>query len=127
MTDPRYTKLAKLLVGYSIELKRSERVLIEVSDSPDEFAVELLRAVRAAGGIPIIEVRHTRVTREVLRGTAEPHAGLIRDLELARMKKMQCYIAIRGAGNMNENSDVPADRLALHAKITRPVLDSRVN
>ena len=40
----------------------------------------------------------------------------MRDLELFRMKKMQAYIAIRGADNMNENSDVPGDRMQLYSK-----------
>ena len=52
MTDPRYPKLAKLLVNYSCALKRGERILLDLWDVPDEFAVELLRAVRAAGGVP---------------------------------------------------------------------------
>ncbi len=127
MTDPRYTKLAKLLVGYSIQVKSGDRVLLEMIDAPDEFAVELMRAVRAAGGTPLVEVRHTRVTREVLRATDERHAALVRDLELARMKKVQGYIAVRGAANINENSDVPGERLALYSRVTRPVLNWRVS
>lgn len=126
MTDPRYTKLARLLVGYSTQVKPGDRVLLDMIDVPDEFSVELMRAVRAAGGTPLVEVRHTRVTREILRGVDEKQAGLIRDLELARMKKMQAYIAIRGAANINENSDVPSDRMALYSRITRPVLNWRV-
>ncbi|MGC3960764.1 MAG: aminopeptidase [Verrucomicrobiota bacterium] len=127
MTDPRFTKLANLLINYSCRVKKNDRVLIDVTDIPDEMAVELLRAVRAAGGTPLIDVRHSRVTREVLRGTDEKHASLVRELELARMKKMQCYIAIRGSDNMSENSDVPSDRMSLYSKIIRPVLDHRVN
>jgi aminopeptidase len=96
-------------------------------DVPDEFTVELVRAVRAVGAVPLVEVRHTRVTRELLRGITEPQAGLIRDLELARMKRMQSYIAVRGAGNMNENADVPSERMALYSKATRPLLNYRVN
>ena len=67
-----------------------------------------MRAVRAAGGTPFIEVRHTRVTREIIRGTDQKHAARLRDIELYRMKKMQAYIAIRGSANASENSDVPA-------------------
>ena len=96
MTDPRYTKLARLLVGYSTKLQKGERVLLDMIDVPDEFTVELVRAVRAAGATPLVEVRHTRVTRELLRGITEPQAGLIRDLEMARMKRVQSYIAVRG-------------------------------
>ena len=127
MTDPRFAKLARLLVNYSTIVKKGDRVLLDMIDVPDEFAIELMRAVRAAGATPLIEVRHTRITREILHGTNEGHATLVRDLELARMKKVQVYIAVRGAGNMSENSDVPSDRMALYSRITRPVLNWRVN
>ena len=43
MTDPRYTKLAKLLVNYSTELKKGDRILLDMIDVPDEFTVELIR------------------------------------------------------------------------------------
>ena len=127
MTDPRYKKLAKLLVNYSTALKKGDRILLDLIDVPDEFSIELVRAVRAAGATPFAEVRHTRVSRELLLGTNEKHAAQVRDIELFRMKKMQAYIAIRGSGNASENSDVPGDRLALYSRITRPVLDYRVN
>ena len=126
MTDPRYKKLAKLLVEYSTALKKSDRVLLDMIDVPDEFSIELLRAARAAGATPVIEVRHTRITREILRATNDKHAALLRDLELFRMKKMQAYIAIRGAGNASENADVPSGQMALYSRITRPVLNYRV-
>ncbi len=127
MTDPRYKKLAQLLVSYSTRIRRGDRVLLDMIEVPDEFTVELIRAVRAAGGIPVVEVRHTRVSRELLRNTDSRHAALVRDLELFRIKKMQAYIAVRGSANMNENSDVPSDRMALFSRLTRPVLDWRVN
>src|ERR1044071_340186 len=127
MTDPRYKKLAQLLVRYSTRLKPGDRVLLDMIDVPDEFSIELIRAARAAGAVPIVEVRHTRVTRELLRETDEHHAQFVRDLELARMKKVQAYIAVRGADNANENSDVPGDRMSLFSRITRPILNWRVN
>src|SRR5690349_24092178 len=123
MTDPRFTKLAKLLVTYSTRVKKGDQVLLDMTDVPDEMSVELLRAVRAAGGTPLIDVRHTRVTREVLRGTDEKHATLLRDHVLARMKKTQGYISIRGSDNRSENSAVPSDRMSLYSRVIRPVLD----
>jgi aminopeptidase len=127
MTDPRYIKLARLLVEYSTALKKGDRVMLDMIDVPDEFTVELIRAARAAGALPVVETRHTRITRELLRGTDDRHATVVRDIELARMKKMQAYIAIRGSANASENADVPSDRMALYSRITRPVLNQRVN
>src|SRR6266700_2511792 len=127
MTDPRFKKLAKLLVEYSTQLKKGDRVLLDMIDVPDEFSIELMRAARSAGATPIIEVRHTRINRELLRGTDDKQWGLVKDLELCRMKKMQAYSAIRGSDNASENADVPGDRMALYSRIIRPVLNQRVN
>ena len=127
MTDPRYKKLASLLINYSTGIKKGDRALLDLIDVPDEFSIELMRAVRAAGGTPLVEVRHTRVSREILRRADAKQVALIRDLEMFRMKKVQAYIAIRGAANINENSDVPSDRMSLYSRLIRPVLDYRVN
>jgi aminopeptidase len=127
MTDPRVTKLAKLLVEYSTALKKGERVLLDMIDIPDDFSIELMRAARAVGATPSIEVRHTKITREILMGTEPKHAALLRDLEMFRMRKMHAYIAVRGSANASENADVPSDNLALYSKTLRPVLDYRVN
>jgi aminopeptidase len=127
MTDPRYTKLARLLIDYSTALKKGERILLDMIDVPDEFSIELIRAARRAGAVPVVEARHTRLIREQLRGTDADHATLLRDIELARMRKMQAYIAVRGSSNANENADIPSDRMSLYSRINRPVLNQRVN
>ncbi|MEP6662163.1 MAG: aminopeptidase [Verrucomicrobiota bacterium] len=127
MTDPRYAKLAKLLIEYSTALKKGDNILLEMVDVPDEFSIELMRAARRVGAKPVIEVRHTRITREVLRETNEKHAALVSEIELFRMKKMQAYIAIRGSANISENSDVNSDLMAMYSKTLRPLQDYRVN
>jgi aminopeptidase len=127
MTDPRYKKLAELLTTYSTGLKKGERILLEMIDVPDEIAIELMRAARRRGAIPLLEVRRTRLNREMVLGTTEAHARLVRDIELARMKKVQAYIAIRGSDNSSETSDVPGKLMSLYTKTTRPVQEWRVN
>jgi aminopeptidase len=127
MTDPRYAKLSELLVTYSTGLKKNEHLLLDMIDVPDEFTIELMRAARRAGAIPLVETRHTRVTREIIRGVNDAHAALVREVELFRMKRVQAYIAVRGAANASESADVPSDLMALYSKAIRPVLDQRVN
>jgi aminopeptidase len=79
------------------------------------------------GATPIIEVRHNRILREVQRGTNRTHASLVRDLELNRIRKMQAYIALRGAFNASEQADVPSGQQTLFARTMRPVLNHRIN
>ena len=64
-------------------------------------------AARRAGANPLLEVRHARLNRELVRETTARHARLVRDVELFRMRKMQAYAAIRGSSNATENADVP--------------------
>lgn len=127
MTDPRYAKLSDLLVNYSTKLKKGDVVLIDAINIPDEFVVVLMRSVRKAGATPLVEARHGRLTREVLRETDDRHASLLRDIEMFRMKKVQAYIALRGSANTSENSDVPSAKMQLYSKKLRPVLNYRVN
>ena len=127
MTDPRYTKLARLLIEYSTALKKGDNVLLDLIDVPDEFSVELMRAARKVGATPLVEVRHGRVTREVVRNTNEKHAALVRDVEMFRMKRMHAYIAVRGSANVSENSDVASRLMAMYSKTLRPVQNFRVN
>jgi len=126
MHDPRYDKLAKVLVEYSTRLKRNENVLIETFDVPDEMTVALVRSARKAGANVLAQVYHARVNRELALDASERQLNLSAINELARMKKMDAYIAIRGSHNITELSDVPAEKMKLVAKKMRPVTDWRV-
>ena len=126
MHDARFDKLAKLLVEYSIRLKRNERVLIEAFDVPDEMTIALVRAARDAGALPFTQIQHTRVSRELALKANERQLNLVATHELARMKKMDAYVGLRGSHNITELSDVPADQMKLLAKKMRPVQDQRV-
>ena len=126
MHDARYDKLAKLLVEYSIRLKRNETVLIEAFDIPDEMTIALLRAARKAGGVPLAQTYHVRVNRALALEASDRQLNLIASHELARMKKMDAYIAVRGSNNVTELSDVPPETMKLIARKMRSVQDQRV-
>src|SRR5437762_7086314 len=126
MHDQRLDKLAKLLVEYSIRLKRNETVLIEAFDIPDEMTAALIRAVRNAGGVPFAQVYHARVNRALALEASDRQLNVMASHELTRMKKMDAYIAMRGSHNITELADVPPDKMQLIGKKMRPVQDQRV-
>jgi len=126
MHDERFDKLAKLLVEYSIRLRRNETVLIEAFDIPDEMTVALLRAVRNAGGVPFAQVYHAPVNRALALEASDRQLNLMASHELARMKKMNAYVALRGSHNITELADVPPDQMRLIGKKMRRVQDQRV-
>src|SRR5205807_3744591 len=126
MHDARFDNLAQLLVEYSIRLERNEAVLIEAFDTPDEMTIALIRAARKVGGIPFVQTQHARVNRALALEASDRQLNLLASHELARMKKMDAYIAVRGSNNITELSDVPPEKMKLLAKKMRPVQDERV-
>ena len=126
MNDPRFARLADVLTGFSTLLAKGERVLIDAFDIPEEMVIALVRAARARGALPYVQLNNSRITRELLRGAEAEQYRTSADAELFRMKRMDAYIALRGSGNIFESSDVPADRMQLVNGLMRPVLNWRV-
>jgi leucyl aminopeptidase (aminopeptidase T) len=103
MHDPRFDKLAHGLVNFSTRLAAGDKVLIDAFDIPDEMTVALIRAARAAGAVPFVQTHHSRVAREMALGAQEEQLDVSSAIQLAQMKKMQAYIAVRGSHNITEN------------------------
>ena len=114
MSNPRLDQLAKVPVTHSTKVQPGEVVLIEVIDVPDEVPIAIVRAVREAGGIPLVDIKQNRVQRELIRCGNEDGLRLIGEYEAFRMKKVQAYIGIRGGYNIAEMSDVPPEAMRLY-------------
>jgi aminopeptidase len=127
MHDARFDKLAKLLIEYSVRLKRNETILIEAFDIPDEMTIALIRAVQNTGGVPFVQTHHAQVQRALALEISDRQLSLGANHQLARMKKMNAHIAVIASNNMMELSDVPPEKIKLIAKKLIPVRDHRIN
>jgi aminopeptidase len=116
MNDPRFEKLAALLVSHSTRLQAGENVLIETSDVPPEMTVALIRAVQSSGANPVVNLRQGPVSRALLQGASEEAVKLNANVALHQMQQMQVYIGVRGGHNSAEMSDVPGDKMKLYTK-----------
>jgi aminopeptidase len=125
--DPRFTQLAEGLTGFSTSLKKGERVLIDAHDVPDAMVIALVRAARGRGAMPYVQLHRARISRELTLGAEEAQFSALCEVELARMQKMDAYIALRGSDNIFEAADVPSSRVQLVSKVMKPVIDHRVN
>jgi aminopeptidase len=125
--DPRFERLAEGLTGFSTTLKKGERVLIDAFDVPDSMVIALVRAARARGAMPYVQIHRARITRELALGAEEAQFNSTLEVDLARMRQMNAYIALRGSDNIFEAADVPSARVQLISRIMKPVIDQRVN
>ena len=126
--DPRIKKLADLLIDYSCDVQPGEKVLIDYEgECSKNLARQLIKNVYAKGGLPYAQIRDAAITREILLECTEEQIKFKDEIDLAQMKGMQAYIAIRAGNNTAELSDVPSEKLNLYSRLTQPTLDYRVN
>lgn len=116
--DPRVLTLAKNLVNFSTKVQKGEKVLIEcIGDSTRELGRALVREVYEAGGLPFIQITDQRMVREQLLGATDDVYNLKTSWESKRMEQMDCYIGVRGADNITEMADVPAEKLSIYQRL----------
>ncbi|MGA2015700.1 MAG: aminopeptidase [Opitutaceae bacterium] len=125
--DPRFTQLADGLTGFSTSLEKGERVLIDAFDVPDAMVIALVRSARARGALPYVSIHRARVVRELALGAEQAQYETLAEIELARMRKMDAYVALRGSDNIFEAADIPSPRVQLVTRLMKPVIDHRVN
>jgi aminopeptidase len=125
--EPNYTKLAGVLTGFSTNLQKGERVLIDAFDIPEAMVVALVRAARDRGAVPFVNIQRARIGRELVNCLDAEQFETQATWELARMQKMDAYIAVRGSDNIFEMSDVDPDKVSRVMRAMKEVLDYRVN
>ena len=125
--EVNFTKLAGVLTGFSTNLKKGERVLIDAFDIPEAMGVALVRAARERGAVPFVNIQRARISRELINDLDAEQFETQATWELARMQKMDAYIAVRGSDNIFEMSDVDPSIVGQVMKAMKAVLDYRVN
>jgi aminopeptidase len=126
--DSRINKLANVLVHYSCNIQKGERVLISFDgESAKPLVKRIIKEVYACGGIPYTEIRDSSITREILLGCSEEQLRYMCEYQLNQMQGMQAYIGIRASDNSAEQADVPGSQQTLYSKMLRPVQRYRVD
>jgi aminopeptidase len=113
MTDPRWTQLGDLLVNYSMQIKKGEKVMIAMKE------VETLPLVQAvytaavkAGAYPQVQFLSDTLSHALLQHGSPEQISWAPEVERFGMQWADVYFGIRGAHNLNEFWDIDAGRLS---------------
>ena len=117
MTDQRFAALAHKLINYSVELKKGEKILIEVTDPESDFTKALISAAYAVGGLPFVKLENSAVQRQWLLGVNAEQVEAQARWDVARMSEMAAYVGVRVRQNAFELAGVPPEKLALFNKL----------
>jgi aminopeptidase len=116
MVNERVSTLAHILVNHSCKVQPGEKVMIDLFGDDKELAIALVQEVYKARGFPFVQLTDQLVHRSLLMGTNGEHLDFWTQIGLDQMKKMDCYIGVRGSENISEYSDVPDDLMSLYSR-----------
>ncbi|MEK3700444.1 aminopeptidase [Paenibacillus sp. FSL R10-2199] len=114
MNDPRIQKLAANLVGYSVNVQPGENVLVEMIGSERDLIKAVVEEVGKAGGRAFVQLTDRTVLRSMLKYGTPEGIQTWAEIDLNRMKQMDCYIGIRAGENVNDLADVPEENMKLY-------------
>jgi aminopeptidase len=115
MIDPRNRKLAENLIDYSLEMKRGEKLYLEVIGLETlDLAREVITVATARGVVPFWFFNDDTLVRRWLLDADEAQLKAYGEFHKPIMESVDAYIALRGSDNPFTLRDVPPDKMDLY-------------
>jgi len=111
--DKRWKQLAALLVDYSLEVKRGQKVIIamgEIETYP--LVLGCYESCVKAGAYPQVQFLSEELNRSVLSYGSQEQIEWVPEIERYGMEWADVYLGLRGAHNLDVFWDVPDKKLA---------------
>ncbi len=123
MQDPRISRLADVLVNYSIGVKKDQIVRIAGAPVSQPLIIELYRKVLAAGGHPLVRMTPEELTEIFLKYGADEQLTHVNPVTVFETEKIDGSIHIWAEENTKALSNVNPKRISLHEAARRPIWD----
>ena len=116
MPDPRVSKLAKVLVDYSVEIEKGEQVAIRTSPIADELTLAVYEEVIKAGGHPFVVNEVPGVEEIFLKFASDEQLDYVSPISKLVLETFDASIAIWTETNTRELSGIHPERLSRNRK-----------
>ncbi len=112
MVSNKEIKYANNLINNSLKLQRGEKIWIDATDVPEDFVCEILKQVRNVCGMPFLNYSTQRINRQIMECYDNiDFLNLKKDLDLAKMKEMDCYLGITSPLNTQGYRTLDANKM----------------
>src|SRR5438552_5065019 len=122
MPDPRLEKLADVLVGYSVGVRKDQVVRVSGPPIALPLVVELYRRVLAAGGHPVVRMAPEETQELFLKHGSDEQLKFLNPISVFEYERIDCSIGIWGEENTKALSNVDPKRIGLSQASRKPLL-----
>lgn len=129
MKDRRNEVLARLLLDYSVKIKKGEVLYLEIKGKDTlELGKEIIRLTTEKGATPFWYYSDESLMRHWVKSAGDEQFKKQAELHLELMKKADTYIALRGSDNPFDLADIDGKQIEKNNRLFyKPVhLEERV-
>ena len=123
MSDHRKDKKARVLVRYSVGVKRGDTVRIFGPTVAEPLVVALYRQVVLAGGNPLLRIEPDECTELMLKLGSHKQLAYVNPLEVKEFETIDACIRIWGGANTKALTNVDPTKHAKLEKARKPIMD----
>ena len=123
MNDPRVQRLAKVIVGYSLDLQPGKLALIQSPSLAEPLVAELVKEVLAVGAHPRTRIVAPGVEHAFLSEASEEQLAYLPPFSLEEMDAIDARIAVHAADNTRELSGIDPSKLRMRQEAHGPVME----
>lgn len=111
MADPRVTRLAELLVGYSLDVREGQLVRLDGSELAEPLMIEAYRACLRRGALPYTNVRLSGLNEILVEVASEEQLDFIPQSEWNQVERIDALVYIWGEANTRALSKAEPPRV----------------
>jgi aminopeptidase len=120
MPDPRVSKLAKLMVHYSLGIKPGQQVVLQTSPLADELSLAFIEEATKAGGNVLVLNAVPGAAEIFLKNASDEQLDFISPVRELIYKTFDARMVIEAESNTRELSGVDPKRIARQRKANAP-------
>ncbi len=125
MNDPRLSKLADIVVDYSLALKRGETVTIGGPSPGAPLILAIYEKALRAGAFPRLKVSLPGEAEIFYRNASDEQLGHLGEIDLFEAEHVQCSVNVAASSNTRALSGVDGAKIGRVRKARQPLKDRK--
>ncbi len=123
MYDARLDKLAKVLVRYSVAVKKGDLIRLRMPPEAEPLLLAVYKEVVRAGGHPIVHMTPEECSQIMCRYGNKEQLEYLPALEMEETKTIDGFIAAWASRNTRAMTNADPNKQAMMSKARKPIMD----
>lgn len=123
MVDERIKKVAKILVDYSLDVQKDEKVMIRFNHEANPLALEIYKRILKKDAFPIVRPSLSGYSYAYYKNAKKHHLKHYPKLFEHTAKNIDAYVNLGGKDNTRELSNIDPKKISMKSKTTKPISD----